>query len=177
MRFLIWLIGISVCLATSAESIAQVTRLRRVAKSTAHQSTDNALQNAQPESSVHSVDAQAAAKADASVERQVQSLQQNVQREEQRLQSRLAQLNKLRDAALKKNSEQDLKRIEQMEQAAIKEYEQRVARILGAASNIKPSEAPLAKSRNTKSAPKPKPNSKTRATSAPQRRRFWLWGR
>lgn len=67
---------------------------------------------------------------DAQVSRNLQIMQARLEQEEKNLQARIAQLNKMRAAALQKNDLNALKRIEQLEQAAVSSYEQRVSSLI-----------------------------------------------
>ncbi|MHB8897928.1 MAG: hypothetical protein ACYC6Y_04210, partial [Thermoguttaceae bacterium] len=62
--------------------------------------------------------------------RQVGATQQLIQAEERRLQSQFAQIAELRSAAIEKQDQKELARIEQIEKLVVVEYQKRVERIL-----------------------------------------------
>jgi len=74
---------------------------------------------------------------DQHLDRQVSATQQLIQAEERRLQSQFAQIEKLRSAAIDKQDQKELARIEQIEKQVVAEYQKRVEQILlGAQAQI-----------------------------------------
>ena len=63
-------------------------------------------------------------------DRQVSATQQLIQAEERRLQSQFAQIEKLRSAAIDKQDQKELARLEQIEKLVVVEYQKRVEQIL-----------------------------------------------
>ena len=103
------------------------------------------------------MEAEAVLKAEQQVTKRVDSLQSQLEAEEKRLESQLALYAKKRNAALEKNDEQSLERIEKSEQTAVANYERRVKRLLSASLPKDPSELatiPKQKAPQQQAAPK-----------------------
>ncbi len=74
---------------------------------------------------------------DPQLDRQVSATQQMIQAEERRLQSQFAQIEKLRSAAIDKQDQKELARIEKIEKQVVIDYQKRVEQILlGAQAQI-----------------------------------------
>ncbi len=105
---------------------AQKTNTRRPvrpSKTTVRQSTPRTSAAAQLPSQSQGQD-------DAQLNRQVNSTRQRLQQEELRMQGKFAQLQKMRTVALEKQNQKELKRINQLEQQVVADYQKRVAQIL-----------------------------------------------
>ncbi len=75
--------------------------------------------------------------ADPQLDRQVSATQQKIQLEERKLQSQFAQLDKMRTAAIDKQNQKELERIQRLEKQVVAEYQKRVDQILiGAQAQI-----------------------------------------
>jgi hypothetical protein len=98
-------------------------------------------------------------------DRRFDRVEQVLASEERRLQSRLAEINKLRQAALEKQDERRLKGIEALERDAIRQYEQRIERIV---AGVNASAEREAGARNPSSA------AQKRNEPATNNRRSWL---
>ena len=68
-------------------------------------------------------------------DRQVNATQNQIQQEEQRLASQFAQIQKLRDAAIDKQDQKELERLQRVEQEVVKQYQKRVEQILASAQS------------------------------------------
>ncbi len=68
-------------------------------------------------------------------DRQVNATQYQIQQEEKRLASQFAQIQKLRDAAIDKQDQKELERLQRVEQEVVKQYQKRVEHILTSAQS------------------------------------------
>lgn len=73
---------------------------------------------------------QAQGQADAQLNRQVTAVQQRLQQEETRLQAQFTQLQKMRAAALEKQDQKELERINGLEKQVVADYQKRVEQVL-----------------------------------------------
>ncbi len=97
---------------------------------------------------------------------QVNATQQLIQAEERRLQSQFAQIEKLRSAAIDKQDQKELERLQRVEQQVVAEYQKRVEQILlGAQAQIQATTvhvpAPQTQSQQPQAAQQPAGSSRT----------------
>ena len=117
-----------------------------------------------------------AQQAAAKIERRLNAVEQHLKQQETRMNARLQQLNNMRAAALKRNDEATLKKIERLETQAIQRYEASIQSILKSADVQQPRVQPKAQTNGTQrkprqvSSPKSSPN---RRVQQSRRGRFW----
>ncbi len=109
--------------------------------------------------------------ADPQLDRQVSATQQLIQAEERRLQSQFAQIEKLRSAAIDKQDQKELARIEKIEKQVAVDYQKRVEQILlGAQAQIQATTVHVPAPQTQSNAPQPTPAKRPQAQS-PQSQR------
>lgn len=119
--------------------------------------------------------------ADRQFDRQVSATQQLIQAEERRLQSQFAQIEKLRNAAIDKQDQKELERLQRVEQQVVADYQKRVEQVLlGAQAQIQATTIHVQSPEAQQAAPAQQPTSaqqpngssrtQTRATQSGQTR-------
>lgn len=108
---------------------------------------------------------------DPQLDRQVSATQQRIQLEERKLQAQFAQLDKMRNAAIDKQDQKELERIQRLEQQVVAEYQKRVEQILtGAQAQIQATTVHVQPNQTQQPTLAPQPTKSTRATQTGQAR-------
>ena len=118
---------------------------------------------------------QQADKTEALMNQRIGAIEQGLAREEKILQSRLAEIQKMRNAAITKNDEKALKNIEQLERNAVEGYQKRVNGLIAGISAPASStpQKPVAQTRPTPQTRRASTTQQKRRDPRNPRMRFW----